>query len=391
MTSSQFASALSRNHDATAALDEVCARCLEQLRAAPDLALVFLSSHHAAAASALAERLFQRLTPRCLLGGTAESIVGGDTEVEFEPALSLWAARLPKAELLPMHLDFMRTPEGGSIIGWPDQLLGPWPENASMLLIGDPFSFPADYLLQRLNEDQPGVPVVGGMCSAGHQPGMNRLLLQSETFTNGAVAVLMRGEFRMRTVVSQGCRPVGNHLVVTRAQQNVIYQLSGMPAYQRLQEVFETLPTREQRMLAQGLHLGRVVSEYQDRFEQGDFLVRNVIGVDADQGAIAVGDYLRTGQTVQFHIRDAETADAELRQMLARVRQQAGSPPAAGLLFTCNGRGTRLFPQPHHDAAAVQELLGTIPLAGFFAAGELGPIGGSNFLHGFTASLALFD
>ena len=171
----------------------------------------------------------------------------------------------------------------------------------------------------------------------------------------------------------------------------MVYQLGGRPALDQLREIFQTLPTREQMLVNRGLHLGRVVSEYRDRFEQGDFLVRNVIGGDSNTGAIAVGDYIRPGQTVQFHVRDAESADAELRQLLAVVRDAPITGPRGALLFTCNGRGTRLFLQPHHDAGAIEQVLGSIPLAGFFAQGEIGPIGGKNFFHGFTASLAVLE
>ena len=289
-----------------------------------------------------------------------------------------------------MHLDYRRTPEGASFVGWPDELPSEWPAGSALLVLGDPFSFPADGLLQRLGEDQPAAVVVGGMASAAAQPGENRLLLGQTVHDRGAVAVYLHGRTRLRTVVSQGCRPIGEPFVITKAEDNVIYQLGGRSAYERLKDVYSTLATRERQMLQRGLHVGRVVNEYQDHFEQGDFLVRNVMGADAEQGAIAVGDYLKPGQTVQFHIRDAETADAELRQLLARARDQ-GARPQGALLFSCNGRGTRLFPQPHHDVTAIEQTFGRIPIAGFFAAGELGPIGGKSFLHGFTASIALFE
>jgi len=206
-------------------------------------------------------------------------------------------------------------------------------------------------------------------------------------FEQGAAVVLLQGGVQVKTVVSQGCRPIGQHFVITKAERNVIQQLGGVPAYRRLDELFQTLPTRDQKMVQHGLHVGRVVSEYQDKFEQGDFLIRNVVGVDPEEQTITISDYVRPGQTVQFHIRDADTADAELRQLLSRVE----NPTAAALLFTCNGRGTRLFSEPHHDALAIKNAAGDIPLAGLFAAGELGPIGGKNFMHGFTASIALFQ
>jgi small ligand-binding sensory domain FIST len=387
--STQFAAALSTDSNWQAALDAVCREGRSRLDGLPDLAFLFLSADHAEHATVMAARAADQLETENLLGCTAESVVGGDREIEGESAISLWLARLPDVTLNFMSLTFQATPDGGSILGWPDALLGDWPDNTSMLVLGEPFSFPADFLLERLNEDRPGVPVIGGMASGGSGPGQNRLLLGSQSLTEGAVAVVLRGGTPVRTLVSQGCRPIGQHFVVTKAERNVIYELGGAPAFERLREVFDASPNRDKILVQQGLHVGRVVSEYLERFEQGDFLIRNVIGADAEAGAIVIGDFIRAGQTVQFHVRDESTADAELRQLLAAQRNQHS--PAAALLFTCNGRGTRLFSQPDHDASAIHSALGTIPLAGLFAQGEMGPVGGRNFLHGFTASIALFD
>jgi small ligand-binding sensory domain FIST len=386
-----FASALSTRTTVHEALDEVCGQLSSQLRGTPDLVLAFFSAEHVPNAEKLSAELCQRLATSHLIGCSGESIVGTNCEIEGQPALSVWAARLPGVAVLPMHLQFQRTPEGGGIVGWPDDLPTDWPEGSALLAVADPFSFPAEALLELINEEHPGVPVVGGMASTGSQPGENRLLFSGKSVDQGAAVVLLHGPIRVRTLVSQGCRPIGQPFVITRAERNVMYQLGGAPAYQRLVEVFQTLATSEQEQVRRGLHVGRVVTEYRDHFEQGDFLVRNVIGMDANEGAIAIGDYVRAGQTVQFHVRDWETADGELRQLLSATKKQMGEQPRGALLFTCNGRGTRLFPEPNHDAGAIAQLWGEIPVAGFFAAGELGPIGGSNFMHGFTASVAVIE
>jgi small ligand-binding sensory domain FIST len=385
------ASALSTASDAVRALTEVCDQALAALDGKPDLAVLFVSADRADVCGLIADKVCDLLQTERLIGCTAESVVGVGQEIEGEPAMALWLARLPGAELLPMHLAFQRTPEGGVILGWPDALLNAWPEPAAMLLLGEPFTFPADFLLERMNEDHPGLAVAGGMASGASTPGESRLILGRQVFSEGAVAVLLSGAVRVRTVVSQGCRPIGKHFVITRSEQNVIYELGGKPAVIQLHEVLVTLPAREQEMVRRGLHLGRVVSEYQDRFEQGDFLVRNVLGIDPETGAVVVGDYMRIGQTVKFHIRDWQTADADLRQLLAAARDETGGKVRGALLFSCNGRGTRMFPEPHHDATAIRNALGDIPLAGFFAAGELGPVAGKNFVHGFTASIVLFE
>jgi small ligand-binding sensory domain FIST len=388
-SSKQFASALSTDPQWRTALESVCQECLSSLDGKPDLAFLLVSADRAHFAAPIAAQAAALLNSKHLLGCTAESIVGGNREIEGEPAISLWLARLPDVSLTSMALTFQATPDGGSILGWPDELLGDWGDNSSMLVLGEPFSFPADFLLERLNDDRPGVSVIGGMASGGTAPGQNRLLLGSQIRAEGAVAVVLRGGAGVRSIVSQGCRPVGRPFVVTRSERNVIYELGGVPAFERLREVFDASPNRDKILMQQGLHVGRVVSEYLEQFAQGDFLVRNVVGVDGDAGTIVIGDFVRTGQTVQFHVRDESTADAELRQLLAREKSR--QPPAAALLFNCNGRGSRLFSEPHHDAAAIEGAFGELPLAGFFAQGEMGPIGGRNFLHGFTASIALFD
>jgi small ligand-binding sensory domain FIST len=210
-------------------------------------------------------------------------------------------------------------------------------------------------------------------------------VLDAGVHTSGAVGAFLGPTARLATVVSQGCRPIGEPLVVTRAERNMIYELAGRPALERLTELFEASDPDDKRLLAGGLHVGRVIDEHKLDFQRGDFLVRNVLGGDKASGAIAVGDVVEVGSTVQFHVRDADTADEDLRSLLA------GECAEGALLFTCNGRGTRLFGVADHDAEVVSEALDGAPVAGFFAAGELGPVGGRNFLHGFTASIALFE
>lgn len=389
--SMRFAAALSETTNWKQAVDQVCTAALKELGGVPDLAVLFASGQDPADCDAIAAAVCQQLGSDRLVGCTAESVVGVGREVEQQPALSLWLAKLPGVDLLPMHLTYQRAPDGGGFIGWADELIDGWPKNASLLVMGDPYTFPTDVLLQQINDEQPGALMIGGMASSGSAPGENRLFLGSGTVDEGAVVVMVSGAVRIREVVSQGCRPIGTPFVITRAERNVIQQLGGEPPVVRANEVFATLPTRDREMVRHGLHVGRVVSEYQDHFEQGDFLVRNVINVDTETGAIAIGDYVRSGQTVQFHVRDADTADAELRQLLSSVDDIEKARAGGALLFTCNGRGTRLFREPHHDATAIQQSLGNIPLAGFFAAGEIGPVSGKNYMHGFTASIAIFE
>jgi small ligand-binding sensory domain FIST len=386
----RFAAALSTQADTARAVEELCRDALAQLDGPADLAALFVSHQHGPEFDSLVGDIYQRIQPRALIGCTGESIVGVGREIEGAPAMALWLARLPNVRIVPFQLRFARTAEGGTFLGWPDELAAPWPAGAALLLLGEPFTFPADVLLERLNEDQPGVKVLGGMASGGWNPGQNRLFLNGLALEEGAVGAWLCGAVRVGSIVSQGCRPVGRPFVITKAERNVILELAGRPAMERLQEVFNDLSAEDQQRLRQGLHVGRVINEYQDRFGRGDFLIRNVIGADPNSGAIAVGDYVRAGQTVQFHLRDARTADEDLRELTGALKTDVGGQKVGALLFTCNGRGTRLFPEPHHDAAVLEEAFGSLPCAGLFAQGEIGPVGDKNFLHGFTASVALF-
>jgi small ligand-binding sensory domain FIST len=387
-TPRRFAAAISTRARLVHAVTEVVEQVTQQLDGSPDAAIVFVTHDHAASWDSLPAQLARQLGTQNILGCSAVGVIGTGREVENGPGVSLWAARLPDVEITPLSLTFRRTSEGGAIVGWPDPIVADWPSGATLLLLAEPFSFPADYLLQQIHEEHPRTPVIGGMASGASTPGENRLFYGTHTLHAGAVGWMLGPQLQVDTLVSQGCRPIGETLVVTSAEGNLIYELGGKPALEQLRKIFNELPTHEQELARNGLHIGRVVSEYQDQFEMGDFLIRNVMGIDRETGVIAVGDFIRPGQTVQFHLREEKAATAELQHLLAQCPQDPA--PQAALLFTCNGRGTNLFSEPDHDARRVAERLGDIPLAGFFAQGEIGPVGGVSFLHGFTASVALF-
>lgn len=379
----------SNDKETKAAIDVAALLAHESLDRAADLAVVVASHHHSGSFAELGSRVAEVTGARHLFGATAETVIANEREHEESPAIAVWAAHLPGVDLTPVRLKFERSPDGGAITGWPEALAGAWPAGAALLLLGEPFSFPADALLAQLNEDRPGVPVIGGMASGASQPGRNRLWLDGHCYEDGAVGVVVSGAVEIEAVVSQGCRPIGRPFVVTQAGRNIIGQLGGAPALGRFQELFQELTAEEQQLAQRGLHVGLVIDEYREDFARGDFLVRNVIGADPKSGAIAIGDYARVGQTVQFHVRDGATADEDLRTLLAASKARETAAPAGALLFTCNGRGTRLFAEPNHDAAALQSCWPGLPVAGLFAQGELGPIAGSNFVHGFTASVGL--
>ena len=380
--SAAFAAGLSQHPDAAEAMGEVVGQVLAGLdgRREPDLAVLFVTAPHAPALAELARTVRATLAPAALLGCAAVSVVGGPREVEGGPAVSLWAGFTGPVQ--PFHLGVEATPDGPAFTGWPT----PLPDEAkALLLLADPFTLPADALLERLAEDRPGLPVVGGLASAARAPGGNRLVIDDRVVSAGAVGAFLGPGVTVTTVVSQGCRPVGAPYVVTRAERNVVYELAGKPALERLQEVAATLSDEERQTMSELVQLGRVVDERKADFGRGDFLVRTVVGADPDAGALAVGDLVDVGSTTQFQVRDARSADEDLREMVG------GRAADAALLFTCNGRGTHLFGSPDHDAGVVFESLAGAPLAGMFCAGEIGPIGGRNFLHGFTASVVLIS
>lgn len=383
MSGRRFAAALSEHPNSAVATGDVVGRVLEglgDLLRPPDLAMIFVTPAHAAAVDEIARTVRATLAPGALLGCTAVSVVGGDREVERGPAISLWAGRT--GPVTPFHLTVDASPDGATFTGWPEVI----PDDASaLLLIPDPFSFPTEDLLRRLETDRPGMPVVGGMASAARVPGGNRLIIDERVVSGGAIGAFLGPDVEVTTVVSQGCRPVGHPFVVTKAEQTIVYELAGRSAVERLQEVAAALPDDDRVLLAELVQIGRVIDERKADFGPGDFLVRTVVGADPNSGALRVADVVEVGSTAQFQVRDAVSADDDLRRMVG------GRSADAALVFTCNGRGTNLFPEPHHDASAVSDALDGAPVAGMFCAGELGPIGGHNFMHGFTASIVLLS
>ena len=347
-----------------------------------DLAFLFLSPAHLEAAPEAADAVRAELEPRHLLGCVAAGVVGGRREVEEGPGAAVWAGSLPGADVSCFHAQAVATDEGVAVAGFPDV------EGADCVaLLVDPFTFPADGLLARLNEERPGLPLVGGIAAGGGAPGAQALVLDDAVHREGAVGAVLRG-VAAAPVVSQGCAPIGRDSVVTRAEQNVAFELAGRPALERLREELDSLPPEQQALAARGLLAGLVIDENKPEYGRGDFLVRSLVGIDEETGAVAVGDSLRVGQTLRLHVRDAASADADLRGALDEAL--AGRRPAGALLFTCNGRGTNMFAEPDHDARVLAEALGSDALAGFFCGGEIGPVGGRAFLHGFTATMAVF-
>lgn len=369
-----------------AALEAAMAAKAELGPEAPaDVVVVFASGEHLLEPEAIAEGIHEALNPRTLIGCGAGGVVGGRREVESGTAISVWAAHLAGGEARPFVATTTELDDEIAVSGIPD-LRGA----AGAILLPDPYSFPTDLILAELAERAPGVPIIGGVASGETADGGTVLFHDFDVVREGAVGLRFDG-VELLPCVSQGATPIGPELTITRADGLSISELAGRPALAKLREVILELPTSERELLSRGLLLGLVIDGGKPDYVHGDFLVRGLTGADPDAGSIAVAAGVREGQVVRLHARDAATADRDLREGLGLRRTALGGAPAAGaLVFTCNGRGRGMFGAPDHDAEAIGDELSDVPAAGFFAAGEIGPVGGESFLHTFTATVAVF-
>jgi small ligand-binding sensory domain FIST len=351
---------------------------------AADLVLVFASGAHLAAPEATLEGVHDATQALALVGCGAGGVLGCGRELESGTAVAVWAAALGDgASVTPFHATVSEDEprlEGLPTIG----------DARGVILLADPYTFPTDAVLSGLAEQAPGVPVLGGLASGRTDEGEGALLYGEEVCADGAVGAVLHG-VELLPCVSQGAAPLGPEATITAAEGNVIHELAGRPALATVERIIEGLSPRERALIADGLLIGLVIDGGKPEYEQGDFLVRGVLGADRDTGAIAVGAAVREGQVVRLHARDASSADEDLhRELRVRVQALAGGAAAGALVFSCNGRGRGMFGTDDHDAALIERELGGAPAAGFFAAGEIGPVGGRSFLHGFTATVAVF-
>jgi small ligand-binding sensory domain FIST len=387
-TGLRFASALSRRTDTEAAVRDLADAVRMQIgQVSMHLGFVFFSPHHAGKADLIARMIREELSIDVCLGCSGEGVIADGEELETAPALTLWVGCLPLVRIKALRLAFSETQDQIQMPGWPDASAEP----STFILLADPFTTPMHDVLSVMTAHYPNGQAIGGLAGGGRGAGDNRLIKNGDVFDGGMVGVQLSGPIAIRTVISQGCCPIGERYVVTRAEQNMVFELGGKPALTRLQQVFESLEGPSRRDAHRALHIGIAIDEHGSRFERGDFLVRNLVGADQQAGALAIGDTVQEGQTVQFQLRDARSASDDLQVLLAADRAKHRNPPLGALMFSCCGRGEGLFGHTHHDSTVVQERVGPIPVAGFFAQGEIGPVGGKNFLHGYTASVALFS
>ncbi len=354
-----------------------------------DLAFLFASPHFSHEYSQMVADVRGATGARLIIGCSGQAIIGPSREIERQPAVSLLVFSLPGASLRPVRLTQSHLEVNHGIEEW-QKVMGTAPEEVkAWFLFADPYSIDTEDLLEILSATYPGVPVVGGLASGEFRRRWTHLFLDDDVYDAGAVAVALNGPYEVRTIVSQGCMPIGQTWTITGVRSNVIESIGGRSAFQVLIDTVRSLPPAMQRRARGNLLIGLAMNEYQDDFQRGDFIIRNLLAADGERGVLAVGALPRMGQTIQFHLRDSATADEDLQEMLEKAKDELkGESIIGALLCSCNGRGHNLFGVHNHDALAVAEKLGQIPLAGLFCNGELGPVGSQNFLHSYTASIA---
>jgi small ligand-binding sensory domain FIST len=388
----RWASTISREATLERAVAAAAAEATDALGAGPDLAIVFASSQYGDDLRQLHELLPAPLRRCTLIGCAAGGVIGGGEECEDRPALSLTLASLPGVELVAHHFEDETLPSARARSAvWHDTLgARPGDGGPGFLILADPFTFTIEPFLHALDRHYPDSTKVGGLASGGDRPGDSVLFVNGGVHASGAACLTFDGALDVRAIVAQGCRPIGQPLFATRAHGNLLLELDGRRPTEVLAEVFEQSDARDRALLVPGgVFLGLVMRPGESRYGRGDYLVRNVLGVDDESGALWIGAEPEVNQVVQFHVRDAVTSAEDLEQALEPLDR--GASPAGALLFSCLGRGRNLYGRPDHDTDAFRRHAARTPLGGFFCNGEIGPVRGRTFIHGYTSAFALFS
>ncbi len=388
----KWASTLSRQPDTAAALEEAATAVEQQLGAdPPDLLVAFFSPDHLDRSERIASLAQRRFPGAVFIGCGGGGVIGDAHEAEDGPAVSLIAAVLPGVAVSPFHVDMTALPP-------PDAGASPWraitgaaPErDPQFLVLADPFTMDASALITGLDRAYPDAPKIGGLASGGARVGENRLLLGSSVQRTGAIGVALSGDVAIETMIAQGCRPIGKPMIVTRCHGGLLQELDQRRPIDVLTELYGSVDDRDRGLMRHSLFLGLEMHADEVEYSPGELLVRNLLGAEKETGAFVVGGELRPMSVVRFVLRDSRAADEELRRILSAHRAGQKRPPAGALLFSCLGRGAGLFGRPDHDTGLFQQELGPAPLGGFFCNGEIGPVGGRTFVHGYTSAFALF-
>ncbi|ADI63749.1 FIST signal transduction protein [Trichormus azollae] len=393
----QWANALSTHHSLETAVTDVVQQAVSSLTAPADLGLVFISSAFTSEYSRLLPLLTEKLSVPMLIGCSAAGVVGTKSgnktqEIESEPAISLTLAHLPGVDIRAFHILGDQLPDlDCSPDAWID-LVGVLPSSApQFILLSSAFSSGTNDLLQGLDFAYPSSVIVGGQASGGFVSDRIALFCNDRLYRQGTVGLALSGDIVLETIVAQGCRPIGELLQVTKAERNIILELDEQVPLVVLRNLISSLSEEEKMLTQHSLFVGLAMNEFQLSLKQGDFLIRNLLGVDPSAGAIAIGDRVRPGQRLQFHLRDAQASAEDLELILQEYQEQStsGSSPLAALMFSCVGRGAGLYGKANFDSELFKRYFHDIPMGGYFCAGEIGPVSGRTFLHGYTSVFAI--
>ena len=382
--------------DARSIADAV-SQCAETIEAdfvapTPDLIVAFASAHYSENLEAVPELIREHIGDGLLVGCSGGGVIGAGREVEHRPGFAVTVAHLPEVDLVPFHIENDGLPDADSAPDkWEDLVGTRAEEQPQFILLADPFSIAAESLVMGLDYAFPGSVKIGGLASGAQQPGGSVLYLSDRTYRSGAVGVSMHGAIAVDTIVAQGCRPIGDPMQVTSCSRNILLGLDEHKPNEVLARVFDGLSERDRQLAQHSLFLGVVMDPLNDSPQLGDYLIRNIVGVDPGRGALVIGETLDEGQTVQFHLRDAEASAQDLDALLTRyARKHPIYEDTGALLFSCLGRGEHLYGRPDHDTEMFREKVAAMPLTGFFCNGEIGQVGGTTYLHGYTSSFGIF-
>lgn len=387
MTQLSISSAITTIEDAGRAGKDVVERALDGLPAGADIDLVclFASRHHIKAIEELLVPILSQVAPAPLLGCTSEAVIGEGREIEHGPAVALWVASLPGSYVQPFHVAVTETPDGHALVGFP--LIG---SNArAVILLADQFTFPTQILLTSLGQDLPTLPIIGGMPCGPPTPGKNLFIINNEVRTYGATGVVIGGEIDITALVAQGCRPIGEPMVITAAESHTILEVAGRPALDRLRESLSALPAEEAMAVRDGIHVGLSIGSPDP--DDDVFIIRTVEEGDPDSGALVVSEAVKPGDLMMFHLKDQEAADTHMDRAIGDYLEGPGSAPAGALIFNSRQRGVDLFGTPDHDSSAIELTLGPLAVAGMFCEHEIGPVDGSTYIQHLSSDVALFS
>jgi small ligand-binding sensory domain FIST len=378
-------------------IDDAIAECAVAIKTAVenealDLAVTFISPHYEDSYDRVADLMAENFGAKHVFGCSGGGVIGNGLEIEQRAGVSISAAVLPDVDIHPFHLEANLLPDMDAGPDKWETLFGvPADRDPHFVMVADPYSFPVQDLLMGMDFAFPKAVKIGGLASGASRQGGNALFLDDQVLRTGAIGLALDGNITVDTVVAQGCRPIGQPMRITTSDRNMLLELEGKPPMDHLRSLFQELPERDRELLGHSLFLGVVMDELIENPVQGDFLIRNVVGMDQSTGGLAIGEMLKEGQLVQFHLRDAETSTDDLQAVLSRYAAEHRENEIPGaLLFSCLGRGQYLYGRPNHDTDVFREKLGAVPLGGFFCNGEIGPVSGTTFLHGYTSSFGLF-